>query len=215
MESVGPLELIAIAGVGLAGVAAWVALRSARGRAWLAQRNPPDEDVVTLLRRGAFVSELHAVTPGDAIAELVRAMGSLLAGRKRIARDAVLERELLAATGVGDEVAIPHAALKGLDRPLLALGRAPQGIDFSAPDGRRARLVFLLLMPPGSSDEEIRILASIARATIDPGARDAIVNAPSLDELTRVLARSADKTRRSMRPGALSSRPGAPSSRDV
>ena len=82
---------------------------------WLLYAEEPDEDVVTLLRRGAFVSELHARTPNEAIAELVRALGSLLTGMKRVARDAVLERELVAATGLGDEVAIPHAAVEGLD----------------------------------------------------------------------------------------------------
>jgi mannitol/fructose-specific phosphotransferase system IIA component (Ntr-type) len=167
---------------------------------WRSRRHAPEEDVVALLRRGAFVSQLHAKTPAEAIPELVRALGSLLAGRKRSARDAVLERELLDSTGVGDEVAIPHAALEGLTRPLLALGRAPQGIDFGAHDGRPARLVFLLLIPPGDNVEEVRILASIARATIDPAARDAIVAAAGLDEVTRVMAKSAHKTKESMRP---------------
>jgi mannitol/fructose-specific phosphotransferase system IIA component (Ntr-type) len=167
---------------------------------WRTRQHMPEEDVVSLLRRGAFVSELHAQTPSEAIPELVRALGSLLAGMKRNARDAVLERELLDSTGVGDEVAIPHAALGGLRRPLLALGRAPKGIDFGAHDGRPARLVFLLLIPPGDNAEEVRILASIARATIDPAARDAIVAAAGLDEVTRVMAKSAHKTRESMRP---------------
>jgi mannitol/fructose-specific phosphotransferase system IIA component (Ntr-type) len=163
------------------------------------RRDPPEEDVVALLRRGAFVSELHAQTPAEAIAELVRALGSLLTGRKRSARDAVLERELLATTGLGDEVAIPHAAVEGLDRPLLALGRAPEGIDFGAHDGRPARIVFLLLIPPEAFAEEVRILASIARATIEQRARDEIVAAASLEEVTQVLARNAKKTRESMR----------------
>ncbi len=191
-----------MAGLALAAlVAGWRLLR----RGVLAQRlsnlrDPPVEDVVTLLRRGAFVSELHATTAADAIAELVRALGSLLTGMKRTARDAVLERELLDSTGVGDEVAIPHAALEGLAVPLLALGRAPGGLDFGAHDGRPARLVFLLLIPPGGSAEELRILASIARATVDPAARDAIVKAADLDEITHVMARSANKTRESMRP---------------
>lgn len=196
------LEILAAAAVLVA--TAFALLRFGRlrqlAKEWLKDHQPQDEDVVTLLRRGAFVSELHARTPADAIAELVRALGSLLAGRKRTARDAVLERELLEATGVGDEVAIPHAALDGLERPLLALGRAPSGLDFGAPDGRPARLVFLLLIPPGAFEEEVRILASIARATIDPGARDAIVGAADLEEVTHVLAQSAYKTRRSMRP---------------
>ncbi len=203
MDLHSPALLPVLALAALLAILAAVAVRRSKGgagRRWALLRDPPEEDVVTLLRRGAFVSELHATTPGEAIDELVRALGSLLTGRKRTARDAVLERELLDSTGVGDEVAIPHAALEGLAKPLLALGRAPRGIDFSAHDGRPARLVFLLLIPPGDNSEEVRILASIARATIDPRARDELVAAAGLDEVTRVLARSAQKTRESMRP---------------
>ncbi len=166
----------------------------------------PDEDVVTLLRRGAFVSELHARTPNEAIAELVRALGSLLTGMKRDARDAVLEREMVAATGLGDEVAIPHAAVEGLEKPLLALGRSTEGIDFDAPDGRPARFVFLLLIPPKEYDEEVRILASIARATYDARARADLVAASGIEEVTRVLSESAKRTRESMRPPSSSRR---------
>ncbi|HEV3191036.1 MAG TPA: cation:proton antiporter [Polyangiaceae bacterium] len=166
----------------------------------LLYRKEPEEDVVTLLRRGAFVSELHARTPSEAISELVRALGSLLSGIKRFARDAVLERELVAPTGLGDEVAVPHAAVEGLDKPLLALGRAPRGIDFDAPDGRPARFVFLLLIPPKAYEHEVRILASIARATFDPRAREELAAASGLEEVTRALAESAKRTRASQRP---------------
>jgi Kef-type K+ transport system membrane component KefB/mannitol/fructose-specific phosphotransferase system IIA component (Ntr-type) len=175
-------------------------LMSGPAMKWLLYREEPEEDVVTLLRRGAFVSELHGRTPNEVIGELVRALGSLLTGRKRLARDAVLERELVAPTGLGDEVAIPHAAVEGLDRPLLALGRAPGGIDFDAPDGRPARIVFLLLIPPKAYEEEVRILASIARATYDSRAREELGAANGIDEVIRVLAHSAKRTRESTRP---------------
>jgi Kef-type K+ transport system membrane component KefB len=167
---------------------------------WFLYRDEGEEDVVTLLRRGAFVGELHATTPSEAIGELVRALGSLLAGVKRAARDAVLERELVAPTGLGDEVAIPHAAVEGLKRPLLAMGRAPRGIDFDAPDGRAARFVFLLLIPPRAFEDEVRILASIARATFDARARENLATASGLDEVTRVLGESARRTIESQRP---------------
>jgi K+:H+ antiporter len=165
-------------------------------------RDDPEEDVVALLRRGAFVSELHASSPNEAITELVRSLGSLLTGIKRDARDRVLERELVAATGLGDEVAIPHAAIEGLDRPLLALGRAPHGIDFDAPDGKPARIVFLLLIPAKAFEEEVRILASIARSTYDEAARRDLMAADGLEEVTRVLAVSARRVKESMRPPA-------------
>jgi Kef-type K+ transport system membrane component KefB/mannitol/fructose-specific phosphotransferase system IIA component (Ntr-type) len=186
--------------VALVVMALATSLTSGPAMKWLLYRQEPEEDVVTLLRRGAFVSRLHAHTPSEAIGEMVRAFGSLLAGMKRRARDSVLERELVAATGLGDEVAIPHAAVEGLDRPLLALGRAPRGIDFDAPDGRPARIVFLLLIPPMAYEEEVRILASIARATFDARARDEVLAAGGFDEVTRVLAESARRKRDSTRP---------------
>ncbi|HEX3343449.1 MAG TPA: cation:proton antiporter, partial [Polyangiaceae bacterium] len=184
--------------VALVVMALGTSLLSGPAMKWLLYRAEPEEDVVTLLRRGAFVSEMHAGNPGDAIHELVRALGSLLAGKKRVARDAVLERELVAPTGLGDEVAIPHAAVEGLERPLLALGRSPRGIDFDAPDGRPARLVFLLLIPPKAYDEEVHILASIARATFDARGREELLAATGLEEVTQVLNRSARRTRASM-----------------
>jgi Kef-type K+ transport system membrane component KefB/mannitol/fructose-specific phosphotransferase system IIA component (Ntr-type) len=175
-------------------------LTSGPAMKWLLYREEAEEDVVTLLRRGAFVAELHAATPSEAITELVRSLGSLLTGRKRAARSAVIERELVAPTGLGDEVAIPHAALDGLTRPLLALGIAPRGIDFDAPDGRPARVVFLLLIPPKAYESEVRILASIARATYDARAREELLSASGIDEVVEVLSRSARRTKESQRP---------------
>jgi Kef-type K+ transport system membrane component KefB/mannitol/fructose-specific phosphotransferase system IIA component (Ntr-type) len=169
---------------------------------FLYHRESQEEDVVSLLRRGAFVSQLHARTPPEAIGELVRSLGSLLSGVKRQARDAVLERERVAPTGLGDEVAIPHAAVEGLKRPQLALGRAPHGIDFDAPDGKPARFVFLLLIPPKAYEDEVRILASIARATFDGRAREELAAANDLEEVTVVLAQSAKRTVDSRRPRA-------------
>jgi PTS system nitrogen regulatory IIA component len=112
----------------------------------------------------------------------------------------------VAPTGLGDEVAIPHAAIDGLERPQLALGFAPRGIDFGALDGRPSRIVFLLLMPAKAYDAEVRILASIARATYDARARDELTKATTVEEAARVLARSAKRTRESMRPSSARAR---------
>jgi Kef-type K+ transport system membrane component KefB/mannitol/fructose-specific phosphotransferase system IIA component (Ntr-type) len=168
----------------------------------LLYREEAEENVVALLRRGAYVGELRAGTSSEAIDELVRALGSLLAGFKRDARESVLDRESTAPTGLGDEVAIPHAAIEGLTRPLLALGRAPHGIDFDAPDGRPAKIVFLLLMPPKAYEEEVHILGSIARAVYDERARTDLLAARSFDDVLRILGKSARRIAESRRPPA-------------
>ena len=150
-----------------------------------------DANVLTLLRRGAFVALLKGRTSAEAIEELTAALGGSLSGLVEAARVSVLERELMAPTGLGDEVAIPHAAVEGLKLPLLALGRAPHGIDFDAPDGRPAKIVFLLLMPPRAYEQEVQVLASIARSIFDAPAREALLAAPDLESVMRVLGASS------------------------
>lgn len=68
------------------------------------------------------------------------------------ARQALLERELLATTGVGQRVAIPHVKLKGLEQAVFSLAVHPDGVPWSAPDGEPVSLLFTVLRPekPGS-----------------------------------------------------------------
>jgi Kef-type K+ transport system membrane component KefB/mannitol/fructose-specific phosphotransferase system IIA component (Ntr-type) len=149
---------------------------------WLL-RGQDDENLAALLRRGAFVPGLDAATSAEAIAKLSAALAPQLGELEPRATRAVLDREATASTGLGDDVAVPHAAIPGLQRPLIALGLAPRGIDFNAPDGLPSRIVFLLLMPPRAHDQEVRILAQIARAVIERPMRERLLEAKSLNEV--------------------------------
>ncbi|WP_394822078.1 cation:proton antiporter [Pendulispora albinea] len=150
-----------------------------------------EEDVVALLRRGGFVPRLASATATGAIEELVRILEPRLGHLATSARTLVLEREQMAPTGLGDEVAVPHAAIEGLEEPMLALGLAPEGVDFDAPDGKPATIVFLLLLAPGRYEEEVRVLASIARSVIDSHAREQLMDARETEQVLVVLAESA------------------------
>src|SRR5580704_16184632 len=154
---------------------------------WLL-RDADEENVSALLRRGAWLKDLQAASAGEAIERLVAALGENLGDLGARALRAVVDREAIAPTGLGDEVAVPHAVVAGLSRPMLALGFAPGGVDFNAPDGVAAKLVFLLLMPPRAHDQEVRILASIARATIEPLARARLLKAQSVHEVLTLLS---------------------------
>jgi Kef-type K+ transport system membrane component KefB/mannitol/fructose-specific phosphotransferase system IIA component (Ntr-type) len=151
-------------------------------------RGVDEENLPALLRRGALVQALKASTPAEAIEELVAALGPQIGELVPRAARAVLDREAVASTGLGDEVAVPHAVIAGLQRPVLALGFAPSGIDFNAPDGTAAKIVFLLLMPPRAQDQEVRILASIARAAIEPASRERLLKAKSVNEVLALVS---------------------------
>jgi len=145
------------------------------------------EDAAALVRAGAFVGKLGATTSARAIEELGLALRPALGDLVEPALISVLERELVAPTGLGDEVAIPHAAVEGLKRPVVALGLSPDGIDFDAPDGRAARIVFLLLLPPKAYEREVRVLAALARSVFDDAAREALLASKSVEDAVRCL----------------------------
>lgn len=77
---------------------------------------------------------------------------------------AILEREKLHSTGIGDGIALPHArnALVGLvDKPIIVFGRHKDGIPFGSIDGEPAKLFFLIVAP--NVTQHLHILARISR----------------------------------------------------
>jgi mannitol/fructose-specific phosphotransferase system IIA component (Ntr-type) len=82
--------------------------------------------------------------------------------------EAILHRENVVSTGIGNHVAIPHADIPEIEAPLLALGVFPEGIDFDSVDEEPVTLVFLLLGTPKSPCLHMKILARIARLSKDP-----------------------------------------------
>ena len=79
--------------------------------------------------------------------------------------NALMERETLGSTGLENGIAVPHAKTTEVSALTLAIGIAPQGIDFSAADGQPSKLFFLMLAPPDQSGPHIEALAEIARLT--------------------------------------------------
>jgi PTS system nitrogen regulatory IIA component len=76
---------------------------------------------------------------------------------------ALLKREDLGSTGMGNGVAIPHARLEMVKKPFGLLVRLDQPIDFNAIDGRPVDLVFILLLPATGEGEHLGALALVAR----------------------------------------------------
>ncbi|KQT58526.1 PTS sugar transporter subunit IIA [Methylobacterium sp. Leaf456] len=76
---------------------------------------------------------------------------------------ALVRREELGSTGVGDGVALPHARLDAVRKPFGLLARLREPLDFDAIDERPVDLVFLLLLPTGEGGGHLNALACVAR----------------------------------------------------
>jgi mannitol/fructose-specific phosphotransferase system IIA component (Ntr-type) len=130
---------------------------------------------------------MPAADAGQAIDRLAAAAAAEARLDVEAVRRAVLDREALQSTGLGSGLAMPHARIPGLDRPVAALGQLAAGVDFDAPDGEPARLVLLLLLPAGDSDGQLDILADVGRLGRDANALARVAGAMSVNEVLGVL----------------------------
>jgi len=81
--------------------------------------------------------------------------------------DALIEREGLGPTGVGQGVALPHARLSGLDGVKGVFLRLEKPLNFGAVDRQPVDLVFGLFAPQSAGVEHLKALALVSRTLRD------------------------------------------------
>ena len=103
------------------------------------------------------------------------------------------EREKLGSTGFGRGVAIPHARLPGLSRPVAAFFRLDAPVAFDSADGMPVDLVFGLLSPEQAGAAHLHALAAISRMMRDERMHEALSEAPGSEALFALLANVIDR----------------------
>lgn len=139
-----------------------------------------------MLRISEFLTEemilpnLTATNKEGVLREMAHHLCTLAPGlgeaEDRVVR-ALLDRERLGSTGVGEGVAIPHAKVPGLTKLTAAFGRSLGGISFEAIDQQPVTLVVVLLVPENSAGVHLKALARISRLLKNPAFRDGLQRA--------------------------------------
>ena len=105
----------------------------------------------------------------------------------------VLEREALGSTGFGRGVAIPHARIAGLSRPVAAFLRLERPVEFAAADGMPVDCVFGLLSPDQAGAVHLQALAGISRMMRDDRMHARLMAAPDADSIYAQLVNVIDR----------------------
>ncbi|MEV0528169.1 fructose-specific PTS transporter subunit EIIC [Streptomyces sp. NPDC050439] len=123
----------------------------------------------------------------------IREMANLLAATGKVndveelVRTA-LRREAQGTTGLGEEIAIPHAKTDAVTSPVVGFARSAEGIEWGALDGTKAKLIFMISVPEAAAgDEHLRILALLSRKLMDTGFRERLEAAPDEAAVLEVL----------------------------
>jgi len=120
------------------------------------------------------LTDLKASTPRAALTAICEAMlgeETSLCGKAVVA---LLAREDVGSTGVGNRIAIPHAKLSGIDQPLVGVATLQCPINYGASDGTAIDLFFVVLMPHASEHESLMLLSRIVKVLRLPGVAEAI-----------------------------------------
>jgi nitrogen PTS system EIIA component len=120
--------------------------------------------------REAISADLKANQKEGVIREMVANLS--LAGyfKDNMAEDvvkAILKRELLSSTGIGDGVAIPHAKHPSVDRLVGAVAVSPKGVPFDSVDNDPVFVLVMLISPQERPSEHLRALEGVSRCLKD------------------------------------------------
>jgi PTS system nitrogen regulatory IIA component len=148
-------------------------------------------DIADLLTPDRIVLDAKLRDKAHLISESARLCGALVPGATAGPVEAALmAREQLGSTGLGDGFALPHARIDGLRDYASLFLRLARPIDFAAVDGQPVDLAFVLLIPFDTTIPQVSVLAAIARrmrdTTVATGLRTARTPAQVFDLLTGV-----------------------------
>lgn len=129
----------------------------------------------------------------DVIAALLERLarcGALDATGAKKAKMAIEERERKGSTAVGGGLAIPHARVDFLSKPVGAFARLRDGEGFASIDAGSVHYMFLILSPTGGHDTHLQTLGAVTRLVSDLDSRARLDSCASPEEMREFFAAS-------------------------
>ncbi len=105
---------------------------------------------------------------GDSKDEIINSMIDVVSASPKVldkdkVREAILEREKIMSTGVGNGFAIPHGKTDAVSDIVAAFAVTANPIDYHSLDEKPVRLVFLLVGKDNMVGPHIKLLSRISR----------------------------------------------------
>ena len=133
--------------------------------------------IMDFLSKKSIATDIKSTKKVDVIRELVDTLIEAGEIEKRCRNkliDALMNRESLGSTAIGQGIAIPHAKSDCVEKLVAAFGLSKKGVDFDSLDGELAYIFFLLIAPQDSAGPHLKALARISRLLKDKYFRDTL-----------------------------------------
>ena len=144
--------------------------------------------IVDLLHKQGINLNFNPSTKEQCINELVDLMdktGNL--NNKEEYKKAILAREELSTTGIGEGIAIPHGKTSAVKKASLAAAICKNGVDYDSLDGAPAHLFFMIAVPDNSDNLHLEVLARLSTILMDEKFRTSLINCSDKDEFLKLI----------------------------
>jgi len=138
----------------------------------------------------AIITDLKVPDKAGAIRALVgslKACGIIAADSEDSIVAAILKREELGSTGIGNGVAVPHTKHPSVSKLVAAIALTQDGVDFASLDGGTVHILFLLVSPPDRPGDHLRGLENISRHLRNPNFCNFLKQAKTKEDVLALL----------------------------
>lgn len=142
--------------------------------------------------REAIVPDAQATTKEGVLREMVQSLqkaGHFTECSTDQIVAAILRREQLGSTGIGRNIAIPHAKHAGADKLIGTVALSSAGIDYESIDGQRVHVLVLLISPQDRPGDHLRALENVVRSMRNDKFVEDLRKSTSQEEVWQILQR--------------------------
>lgn len=147
-----------------------------------------------ILTLETILAEVKADNKENSIKELAEFLcqNHAIADKSELVR-VLLEREKLGSTGIGENVAIPHAKMKGLKKIIAAFGISKNGVEFDSLDQKPVNFIFVLVAPENATGIHLKALAKISRLLKNSEFKSNLLKASTREDVYNIILNEDSK----------------------
>jgi fructose-specific phosphotransferase system IIA component len=152
--------------------------------------------IMDFLSKKAVITDLKSTKKEDILRELVDALvaaGEVEKRHRNKIIEALMAREILGSTAIGQGVGIPHAKSDCIRKLVATFGLSKKGVNFDSLDGEPVYIFFLLLAPADSAGPHLKALARVSRLLKDKYFRDSLRQCQDEKSVIKIIAQEDER----------------------
>jgi fructose-specific phosphotransferase system IIA component len=151
-------------------------------------------DLAKVIQKETIKLDMAATTKDEALKELTELLydTGVLSNKEAFLED-VYYRETLGATGIGNQIAIPHGKSKFVDKTSIAFGKTKADIKWESLDDNPVHFIILFAVTESDKNSvHVRLLSKVAAKLGDDEVCEALLKAKTSEEVYEIFT-SADE----------------------